>query len=113
MVQPLKLLAAAALAAAPVPALAQAGVATLSSAAVQAAEPAKEAPKPLPVALKDASALHHAVFHPQARPSLPKVQRTGDAEAPVPEIEAPRKESWTDKQGFRIAGAKLKFSQIF
>ena len=112
MVHPLKLIAIAAIAAAPVPALAQTATATLSSgaAAVSAAEAPKEAPKPIvPVALSDKTSLHHAVFHPRVIPSLPKVQRANDA----PAIEVPEKDFRADKQGFRIAGTKLQFRQLF
>jgi hypothetical protein len=114
LVHPLKLVAAAAIAAAPVPALAEPAMATLSSGtAVAAVEAPKEASKAQPVALKDKGGLHHAVFHPRLVPALPKVQRTGEAETDTPEFEVPEKDFEAVKPGFRIAGSKLQFRQFF
>ena len=115
MVQSLKLLAAALLIAAPVPALAQKTAATTPQADV--AEPAvatpKETPKPLPVKLNDPSGLHHAVFHPRpVIPALPKVQRTSFSDD-LPKVEIPMKDSWTEKQGLRIAVTKVRYTAVF
>ena len=114
MVHPLKLIAAAAVAAAPVPALAQPAMASLTSGtALPAVEAVKETPKAQPVALSDKTGLHHAVFHPRVIPALPKVQRTGETQPSAPQFDVPEKDFRADRQGFRIAAAKIEFSSRF